>query len=420
MTNFSIAETPGLGVQLMSFIILCVILIRNMGTKDKSGRESIVNLLIISGLVRAVSFALLNCGTAYYGNMGAGSLAEFCGGFGANFLFFAGNLSESFIMCFTVAYVYKKAGVRSGIGRLLMMLVNVIIIFFLVSFIVNFFKPIIIKLGPDGSFRYHRYDPDGNDLGGYKLYYLFLLSNCIVLVSSFLFTFIERKNLIKNEISILVSFSFLALLPTLSTLIYSGRELEPRFIITTVLCILIVFYDHVEVEKALESGKAAIVRLNGEKELDPLTGLYNSEAFKGRVSGRIRADGSGKSCLAVIEPAFITELNETYGRGFGDDVIKKMAESISSTARYDDITGRIGTNQLAVFFSCEESYFGELSARLHSALEVEVDGVKVGAYLGAARTGENGADYNYIVDAADKALKTAKTSPEPSYRLINK
>ncbi len=85
-------------------------------------------------------------------------------------------------------------------------------------------------------------------------------------------------------------------------------------------------------------------------ERDRLTGLYNATSFRERLSSeleRFRRSGVEVS-LAVIDIDHFKQVNDTYGHGMGDMVLRVLAGILQSKLRRVDIVGRLGGEEFGI------------------------------------------------------------------------
>lgn len=89
----------------------------------------------------------------------------------------------------------------------------------------------------------------------------------------------------------------------------------------------------------------AISRHNRRVYTDPLTGAYNrrylDELFQGWESER---------AVAIIDADDFKCVNDTYGHGAGDEVLKGVVEAIMSCVRSADVVIRYGGDEFVVLF----------------------------------------------------------------------
>jgi len=127
-------------------------------------------------------------------------------------------------------------------------------------------------------------------------------------------------------------------------------------------------------------------------EIDDTTGLFTRQAFYNHVEALLDRYPNASYDLVVTDVENFKLINGIYGRGFGDKVLKYLAEQYSEVSK-DGICGRIGADQFALFVP-------------------SVNGEKVGPYYDMADRIRNNAPVpyltirygiNYNVDRADSA-----------------
>ncbi len=77
---------------------------------------------------------------------------------------------------------------------------------------------------------------------------------------------------------------------------------------------------------------------------DALTGLYNRRFFMERFGEMLMRSERNRSKLAVVmcDIDFFKKINDTYGHPVGDEVLKKVAKTLSSSIRRIDLLARYG------------------------------------------------------------------------------
>lgn len=83
-------------------------------------------------------------------------------------------------------------------------------------------------------------------------------------------------------------------------------------------------------------------------EHDGLTGVYNRETAMEQVI-EMRAHGSGKCSVILIDVDDFKSINDTYGHPFGDEVLKHLARFLDDALRKSDIVARMGGDEFAAF-----------------------------------------------------------------------
>jgi diguanylate cyclase (GGDEF)-like protein len=157
-------------------------------------------------------------------------------------------------------------------------------------------------------------------------------------------------------------------------------------------------------------------RLAQEASHDVLTGLPNRR-FYDRWARRLmaRSQRSGKAfTLLAIDLDRFKEVNDTYGHGIGDEVLKEVAIRFGAVLRGGEFLARLGGDEFVVLmegdFSLNEvtSIGRRLIDCLYPSLHPGVGDNAVGASIGAASFPLNGTDIEGLMQAADEALYASK------------
>jgi len=82
---------------------------------------------------------------------------------------------------------------------------------------------------------------------------------------------------------------------------------------------------------------------------DGLTGLCNRNVFENELEQAVQDAKSGNNAVAVMfmDGDHFKDVNDTYGHGAGDEVLKIMARRISGQLREGDIVARLGGDEFA-------------------------------------------------------------------------
>lgn len=195
---------------------------------------------------------------------------------------------------------------------------------------------------------------------------------------------------------------------------------------------VVVFDDLTAVEQANGELRRALRKIEGmqrdlarqNQELlvlatrDALTSVLNRralfEAFA-TLFDEARVAGTELSCIMVDIDRF-KSVNDRYGHGVGDKVIKRIAEVLGDTARATDLVGRYGGEEFCVLLprtSLDEAR--EVAERFRLAIQ---DGVgakfstplKITASFGVSSTRHGAAEPLELCNQADRALYFAKES----------
>ncbi|HEX9943772.1 MAG TPA: diguanylate cyclase [Thermoanaerobaculia bacterium] len=150
---------------------------------------------------------------------------------------------------------------------------------------------------------------------------------------------------------------------------------------------------------------------------DPLTGLANrrlADKQALQLLSAARRTGSPVAVLALDLDEF-KPVNDTYGHAAGDQILKEVAARLLSACRKDDLVARVGGDEFVILLpgtGLQEAK--EVMERLESALRrpIPLAGreIRIGASLGAAVFPDQAWTFRGLLQAADAAMYSAKTS----------
>lgn len=173
-------------------------------------------------------------------------------------------------------------------------------------------------------------------------------------------------------------------------------------------------------QREIEQLRHEVQRARAESLVDALTGLANRRAFDGRLDQALAeaAAGGTPPCLLVADLDHFKRINDHFGHGFGDQVLRATAQVLRSLVPEPALAARVGGEEFAVLLPAaplDEAL--ALAERLRTAVaaaRIRRKGhdeplQRVTLSLGAAmwRSGESAGS---LVDRADRALYSAKAS----------
>ncbi|MFE8702950.1 GGDEF domain-containing protein [Cytobacillus sp. FJAT-54145] len=105
---------------------------------------------------------------------------------------------------------------------------------------------------------------------------------------------------------------------------------------------------------------------------DPLTGLFNVRSFdyfyNTMLADTIAAKGNCAICLVDVD--HFKHINDTYGHPAGDEVLKQLANLLSTLTREEDIVSRNGGEEFSVLLpNCPTDRANEIAERIRQAVE---------------------------------------------------
>ena len=203
--------------------------------------------------------------------------------------------------------------------------------------------------------------------------------------------------------------------------------------------ILLTFDDVTEIEvqkqqlqqtvSDLESSKQEIQRQNKELHFlatrDPLTGCLNRRSFNDLFAesfNHARSHHLELTCIMVDIDHF-KRVNDNYGHGIGDDVIKLLADVLNSCTRDEDIVSRYGGEEFCIVLpGINISEALSVAERIRLKVKKEtIDTFEAGPHItasfGVSSILDHAKDPAKLNDQADQALYIAKESGRN--RVIN-
>jgi len=148
---------------------------------------------------------------------------------------------------------------------------------------------------------------------------------------------------------------------------------------------------------------------------DELTGALNRRSLIARLDEeRRRAQRSGVPFhVAMLDLDRFKAVNDTYGHGVGDEVLKAFAATVRDTRRTTDVYGRYGGEEfLVILVSAEAAPALAATERIRAAVEARdwgeiAPGLKVTVSAGVAGF-RHGESIEQLVNRADEAMYAAK------------
>ena len=161
--------------------------------------------------------------------------------------------------------------------------------------------------------------------------------------------------------------------------------------------------------------EAAVVRIRELATRDELTGLYNRRQITQVLSEHAARSKRGvvKFWVAVLDLDHFKQVNDTWGHGVGDEVLRSFAQMAEGVLRETDVIGRWGGEEfLAVMLAVppHDPHVGleRLRVKLQTAqVSQSVPDLRITFSAGLAAYGESGA-VHLAIERADKALYLAK------------
>jgi diguanylate cyclase (GGDEF)-like protein len=181
-------------------------------------------------------------------------------------------------------------------------------------------------------------------------------------------------------------------------------------------------FDEGEFELAKRFGDAAALaldnaqtraRLELQAQTDSLTGLYNHRYFHENLRAELtRASRSRDSvALLMLDIDDFKKVNDIYGHGVGDQVLRELADQLKNAVRASDVVCRLGGEEFGVVMgSCSAEAAIGLARRLTDQLkEVEFGPAgKITISVGIAEGPKCASNARELIACAEAAMMTAK------------
>ena len=151
--------------------------------------------------------------------------------------------------------------------------------------------------------------------------------------------------------------------------------------------------------------------LRDTADRDPLTGLANRAGIHRWLQAAVDrlADGTTHLAVAFIDLDSFKGINDRYGHGVGDDVLRAMAASLARIGRAGDLHGRLGGDEfVAAALLPTESAIDNWHDRLRGAATVSARGVQVTATIGVTTATRMQPTVEELLDRADQQMYRAK------------
>lgn len=162
--------------------------------------------------------------------------------------------------------------------------------------------------------------------------------------------------------------------------------------------------------KRLEKLKRLNLQLKFSLMTDKLTGLLNRRAFDQDIQN---VDKSGSYSIIFLDIDNFRAFNNHFGHDVGDNVLKKVGETIKACTRATDRVYRYGGEEIILLLSdCDKKNALKMAEKIRSKIS-QLDNQaypQITVSLGVSSYPDDGRYIQDIIVSSDKALLKAKRS----------
>ncbi|MDO5559054.1 MAG: ATP-binding protein [Oscillospiraceae bacterium] len=157
---------------------------------------------------------------------------------------------------------------------------------------------------------------------------------------------------------------------------------------------------------------------------DKLTGLFSRESGEKLIKQYLKIKPKAELCaLCIIDVDSFFEVNNLYGREFGNSILEEVAQKLSAIVRPTDIVVRLGGDEFMVFTkNTNKSYiktFGtSISQRVNSIYAGQEKDISISCTIGIVNTFYS-EKYEQLFNFAYKTLMFAKKTKKGSSLLYS-
>ncbi|WP_295524034.1 diguanylate cyclase [uncultured Pseudacidovorax sp.] len=161
---------------------------------------------------------------------------------------------------------------------------------------------------------------------------------------------------------------------------------------------------------------------------DPLTGLPNRTAWFAELDRALaRARRAGQTAVvAFIDLDGFKGINDAYGHGAGDQVLRECAQRLQASCRKGDYVARLAGDEFVLFLDRASPAAPELAVvaeRIHTAMRSPVhvggESLAVGCSIGFATAPSEQAQADDLLHQADAAMYRAKRDKSLPFVVVD-
>lgn len=159
---------------------------------------------------------------------------------------------------------------------------------------------------------------------------------------------------------------------------------------------------------AVHGREADAARIEHLATHDPVTGLPDRRTFSGRLDERLAADPAGRRQILLIDLVRFTEINQTFGEAFGDELLAAVADVLRGRVPVPGLVGQLYGDQFAIALSGEADPEA-LLATFDTPFHVHGRQVPLAVRAGSSESPRDGRSAPELIQAAGLALAAVRS-----------
>ncbi len=161
--------------------------------------------------------------------------------------------------------------------------------------------------------------------------------------------------------------------------------------------------------------QAALAAATRLAAIDSLTGLANRATFNAALSAALEDESLPDTTVLFVDLDDFKGVNDGFGHGVGDDLLREVAVRISRATRPGDLCARLGGDEFAVLLrgtgdantATGKDVAQRIVKSIATTMQIRGSVVHVGASVGVA-TATDDTDLEQLIHFADVAMYAAK------------
>lgn len=168
--------------------------------------------------------------------------------------------------------------------------------------------------------------------------------------------------------------------------------------------------EQARIHRLLKKEECTNKKLENLTNRDPLTDTYNRRFLINHLENELKTEEY--LCIIMLDIDHFKEINDTWGHGFGDEVLVRFVSTVQDNLRRNDILARTGGEEFVVVLNdMALSKAREIAERIRQSVsEIAFqNGAHIAVSIGLVQAQKN-EEMDQLMNRADKCLYDAKIS----------